>query len=172
MKLPELVAARKEIVAFPGWQEPEPETGGMWFMTSLSAGGVVQEGFYLHAMCLKFAPDWNVCFELKLHINKSKKLPLARYEWKSLRDGHTNPRRKGSPVSGQRVSRTHYHSFELNWVEAEGRMRLGNLPMAVNIDQEPDRFESLRDEVGKLFRINNMSVVLPPPWEYKMFENG
>ena len=51
-------------------------------------------------------------------------------------------------------------------------MRLGNLPQAEDIEPEPERFESLIEEVGKLFRINNMAVVTPPPWEYRMFGNG
>lgn len=172
MTFPEIFAARKEIANFAGWQDPEPETGGMWFMAPLAIGGVVQDAFFLHGVCLKYAPDVNVCFELKVHGQKGKKKSLARYEWKSLREGHTNPRKKGSPVSGLRVSRTHYHSFDLNWLEAENRLRGGNLPLAESITEEPDSFESLRREVGKLFRINNMDVVLPPPWEYKMFENG
>jgi len=171
MIFPELVAARKEIVSFPGWQEPEPETGGVWFMAPLAIAGVIQEAFYLHGLCLKYVPDRNVSFEIKVHTVKSK-IALARYEWRSLREGHTNSRRQGSPVSGQRVTPTHYHSFDLNWLEAKGRLRSGNLPQAESVEREPERFESLRDEVGKLFRINNMNVVLPPPWEYNMFENG
>ncbi len=172
MGLPDLVAARKEIALFPGWSDPEPETGAMWFIASLAIGGVVQEAFALHGVCLKYAPEKNVAFELKALGPKRRKIPLARYEWRSLRGGHTNARRSGSPVSGQRVSATHYHSFDLNWLEAEGRMRAGNLPQAMSIEQEPQSFESLRDEVGNLFRINNISVVLPPPWEYEMFGHG
>jgi hypothetical protein len=48
-------------------------------------------------------------------------------------------------------------------------MRSGNLPQAESVEPEPQSFESLRDEVGNLFRINNISIVLPPPWEYGMF---
>ncbi len=169
MGLPELVAARKEIDQFPGWSDPEPETGAMWFIAPLAIGGVTQEAFALHGLALKYAPDRNVCFELKALGPRNRKVPLARYEWRSLRGGHTNSRRSGSPVSGQRVSATHYHSFELNFLEAQGRMRLGNLPQAESITQEPQTFESLRVDVGNLFRINNMSIVLPPPWEYGMF---
>jgi len=173
MQLPELVAARKEIDRFPGWSEPEPETGAMWFAAPLSVSGVTMEAFALHGFCFKHVPDCNVAFELRANGPRNRKIPLARYEWRSLRRGHTNGRRKGSPVSGQRVTATHHHSFDLNWLEAERRMRSGNLPQAESVEQEPVSFESLRDEVGKLFRINNMSVVLPPMWEYKMFvSNG
>ncbi len=144
----------------------------MWFVAPLAIAGVVQEAFALHGICLKYAPERNVAFEFKALGPKRRKIPLARYEWRSLRGGHTNPRRAGSPVSGQRVTATHFHSFDLNWLEAERRMRSGNLPQAVSVAEEPQSFESLREEVGNLFRINNMNVVLPPPWEYKMFANG
>jgi len=171
MTLPEMIAARKDIESFPGWSEPEPDTEAMWFFAPLSIAGVVQEAFSLHGLCFKHVHNANVVFELKVKGPK-KPVAVARYEWRSLRQGHTNPRRKGSPVSGQRVSPTHYHSFDLNWIEAERRMRGGNLPMAESVIEEPTCFESLTDEVGKLFRINNMFVVLPPKWEYDLFSNG
>jgi hypothetical protein len=51
-------------------------------------------------------------------------------------------------------------------------MRNGNLPQAVELDEEPQSFESLREVVGNLFRINNIDVVSRPPWEYNLFTNG
>ena len=169
MGFPELVAARKEIDQFPGWSDPEAETGAMWFVAPLAIGGVTQEAFALHGLALKYAPDCNVCFELKALGPRNRKIPLARYEWRSLRGGHTNSRRSGSPVSGQRMTATHHHSFGLNFLPAQGRMRSGNLPQAESVEPEPQSFESLRGEVGNLFRINNINIVLPPPWEYGMF---
>ena len=161
MTLPDLIAARKEISQFPGWSEPEAETGAMWFIAPLSIAGVVQEAFALHGVCLKYAPDRNVVFELRALGPRRRKISLTRYEWRSLREGHTNSRRSGSPVSGKRVGATHYHSFDLNWLEAERRMRSGNLPQADNVEKEPQSFESLTAEVGNRFRINNMSSATP-----------
>ena len=68
-------------------------------MAPMSIAGVGQEAFFLHGVCLKYVPDWNVCFEMKVGP-KGKRIPLARYEWRSLREGHTNSRRKGSPCLG------------------------------------------------------------------------
>ena len=168
-----LFAARKERDQFSGWSDPEAETGAMWFLAPLAIGGVTQEAFALHGLALKYAPNQNVCFELKALGPRNKKVPLARYEWRSLRGGHTNSRRPGSPVSGERVNATHYHSFDLNFLHATARMRSGNLPQAENDEPEPQSFESLTKRVGKLFRINNINIVLPPPWEYGMFDaNG
>jgi hypothetical protein len=173
MAFPELVTALKSLAPFQGWSEPEPETGYSWFNAPLIIGGVVQQSFVLHGGCLKFVPDANVTFVLQVgKPGIRRKVPLARIDWRSIRGGHTNPRRSGSPVSGIRVSASHHHSFALNWLEMERRMRGGNLPMAEDIDQSIQSFESLRDLVGNLFRINNIDIVPPPKWEYDFFIDG
>jgi hypothetical protein len=173
MDLQTLAAAQKAIAQFPGWSEPEPETGYCWFHAPLMIAGVVEQGFVLHGGYLKHAPEANVSFELLVGKPGGKrKIAIARVDWRAVRGGHTNRRRKGSPVSGLRVSNSHHHSFELNWVPLEGRMRSGDLPMAEDIDQRIQTFELLRDSVGNLFRINNIDVVTPPKWEYDLFLNG
>lgn len=173
MPFPALVSARKAIAQFPGWSEPEPETGYCWFNAPLMIAGVVEQGFVLHGGFLKRIRDANVTFELQVsRPGIRRKVPLARVDWRAVRGGHSNPRRKGSPVSGKRVGPSHHHAFDLNWVEAERRMRFGNLPMADDIDQGIQSFEALRLAVGNLFRINNLDVVPPPKWEYDLFDNG
>jgi hypothetical protein len=172
MTLPDLLKARKAIAQFPGWSEPEPETGFIWFHAPLEVAGVVEEGFILAGGCFRNIPECNVTFELRIAGPKRRRIPLARFEWQSLRGGHTNARRGGSPVSGTRVSDTHYHSFDLNWLHREGRMRLGNLPQAEDFEQPIQSFESLRQTIGNLFRINNIEIVNAPPWEYSLFDNG
>jgi hypothetical protein len=47
-------------------------------------------------------------------------------------------------------------------------MRGKRLPCAMNISEKLETFEALRDHVGKHFRINNIGVVPPPEWEYKL----
>jgi hypothetical protein len=173
MTFPSLVAATKMIAQFPGWSEPEPETGYCWFNAPLMIEGVVEQGFVLHGGHLKHVHDANVSFELRAIKPGSKRaVPLARIDWKAVRGGHTNPKRKGIAGSGKRVGPSHHHSFDLNWVASENRMRLGNLPMAEDIDQGIQTFESLLATVGNLFRINNIAVVSPPKWEYDLFDNG
>lgn len=168
-----LFSAQKAIAQFPGWSEPEPETGYCWFNAPLIIAGVVEHGFILHAGYLKDVPDANVTFELQASKpGKRRKVPLSRVDWRAVRGGHSNPRRPGSPVSGLRVTASHHHAFGLNWIASEKRMRSGNLPMAENIDQAIQSFESLRSEVGNLFRINNIDIVTPPKWEYGLFDNG
>jgi hypothetical protein len=173
MAFPELATAMKAIAQFPGWSEPEPETGYCWFNAPLMIAGVVEQCFVLHGGYLKHVPEANVSFELRATKPGAKRtVPMARVDWRAVRGGHTNPRRPGSPVSGLRTSASHHHSFALNWIAHEGRLRKGNLPMAEDIDQEIQSFESLRAAVGILFRINNIDVVGTPKWEYDLFANG
>jgi hypothetical protein len=67
------------------------------------------------------------------------------------------------------VPDTHLHSFELNWVEAEQRMKGGKLPCAEPIEQPLETFEHLRGFVGRCFRINNIALVPMPDWAYDLF---
>lgn len=67
-----------------------------------------------------------------------------------------------------RVGETHVHSFELNWVPSERRMK-GRLPCAEPIDPEPQGFEELREYVGNLLRISNIKLVPRPNWDYDLF---
>jgi hypothetical protein len=174
MPFPDIMRADKMLAQFPGWTEPEVETGYCWFNAPLSIGGVVQQGLVLHGGCLKNVPDAHVTFVIQATKPGTRRIiPLARIDWRSVTGGHSNPRRSGSPVSGKRCTNSHHHAFDLNWLEADGRMRGGNdLPMADDFPQEIQSFEGLLDMVGNLFRINNIEVVSPPKWEYELFRNG
>jgi hypothetical protein len=164
-----LAQADKGISVFPGWSDPEPETGFMWFEAPLEIGGVTEQGFVLHGGCLRFQPECNVTFEVRISKTPGRRyIPLMRVCWRSLKGGHSNPRREGVPFSGERLDRTHFHAFDQNWLPESGRMRGGNLRMAQPIDQEPQSFTELRALVGKLFRINNIDVVTVPDWEYRL----
>jgi hypothetical protein len=164
-----LAEADKRLAAFPGWSEPEGETGYMWFDAPLDIGGVTEPGFVLHGGCLRYQPECNVTLEIRLGRRPGRGcVPLMRVCWRSLRGGHTNPRRSGVAYSGVRVGSTHFHPFDLNWLPDRGRMRTGNLPFAVPIDPDFDLFTQYRDFVGNHFRINNIDVVTAPPWEYRL----
>jgi hypothetical protein len=54
-------------------------------------------------------------------------------------------------------------------VDDEGRMRLGDLPFAEEIDEQLQSFEDARSYAGKVFKINNIDVVPRPGWVYDMF---
>lgn len=167
IEIPALVSGWKNIVSFPGWSPPEKGDGYMRFSVPLEIGGIVQEGFTLQGGCYRDHPDRHVTFQLCL-LTKRRTVPLERLDWRSLQGGHTNPRGRSSEWAGRRVSKTHLHAFELNWVAQEQRMRAGNLPLAMEISEELQTFEQLLQFTGKRFRIKNMEIVATPEWEYKL----
>ena len=62
---------------------------------------------------------------------------------------------------------SHYHSFELNWDESKNAMLRSNLPIAVPIP-DPSDYDNLLHLVRKEFRIDNIQLLLPPPWVPKL----
>lgn len=166
MLLPDLMALPKMIVSFGGWSEPD-ETDYVWFNAPVDVAGITD--LLLHGGCYRHLPDRHVVFELRgfTPLSPTKRKALERFEWRSLRGGHSSPRRKGVEGSGRRVGDTHVHPFELNWVEAEARMRSGNLRQAAPVDEELQSFESVRSYVGNRLKINNIDVVSMPPWAYE-----
>jgi hypothetical protein len=164
-----LAEAEKLISVFPGWSDAEPETDYMWFDAPLEIGGVTEPGFVLHGGCLRYQPERHVVFEVRVSRTLGRRcVPLMRICWRSLKGGHTNPRREGAEFCGVRLGSTHFHTFDQNWHAEGGRMRAGNLRMAWPIEQEPQSFTELRELVGKRFRINNIDVVTVPNWEYRL----
>lgn len=167
--LPALAMAEKELGSFPGWSDEEAETGYSWFDAPLEVGGVTERGFVLHGGCQLNQPDRHVTFEVRISRSQGRRsLPLMRVDWRSLHGTHSNPRRGASAWSGRTVSSTHFHDFELNWLPVEGRMREGNLKLAREIEEELPTFDTLRAYVGRVFRITNMHIVTPPPWEFRL----
>lgn len=95
-------------------------------------------------------------------------IPLMRACWRSLKGGHSNPRRPGVRNSGLRVPATHLHPFDSNWQDDKQRMRGGNLPFADPIEEELESFTAFREYAGKRFNINNIDIVPLPEWEYRL----
>lgn len=173
MPLEALFNAPKALAPFRGWIGPEPETGYLWFDSPIIIGGVVEAGLILRGGCYAHLRDQHVTFELvATKPGIKRRIPLERIEWRSIRGGHRNRRRKGVPTSGKKVSETHLHSFDLNWLPGHRRMRGTNLPQACEIETELQSFETLREYVGNRFRINNIGLVSVPPWEYSLFDHG
>lgn len=169
--LPSLVVPLKSIAVFPGWSEPEPGSGYTWFNAPLEIGGVVEPGLVLHGGALSKIPDQHISLELRLSKTPGRRIrPLERIDWRSISGGHSNPRRKDAPagLSGRRTTNTHLHAFDMNWSADLGRMRHEDLPYADDIAEEIATFEDLLRFAGKRFKINNMNLVLTPPWEYTL----
>lgn len=172
MTLPDLMAARKAIAGHVSWSAPEQGTGYCWFDAPLDIGGVIQEGLILHGGCVARQPDRHVSFEIRAKVNyRHKRVPLSRIDWRSLDGGHTNRPCAANPYGGKRVSDSHYHSFDVNWVPVNNRVR-ADLSQAVELEPVPQSFESLRDFCGREFNIINIDVVSRPPWEYDLLTDG
>ncbi len=172
-EFPVLVSSAKTISVFPGWSAPEKETGYMWFDVPLEIDGITVAGLNLHGGCYERHPQKHVTFELRIGRSPGRKcLPLIRMCWRSLQGGHSNPRLGTSEWAGIRVSDTHLHSFELNWLPEEVRMRGQNLRIAREIDEQLDTFSAVKRFVGINFNINNIDLVTNPNWVYDLFHDG
>jgi len=171
MPLPRLVQSWKTIANAAEWTKPDPDDGYVRYSVPLDIEGITEAGLTLSGGAYARCPDRHVTFEMAVAgVNGPRRTRLARVDWRSLKGGHSNPRGKcPGPWDGMRVPETHYHSFELNWVESERRMKKGRLPCAMPISESPQTFEALRAFVGLHFRINNIGIVFPPGWEYDLF---
>lgn len=159
----------KQIAYFPGWSKPD-ETGYVWFDAPLDIGGITEAGLVLHGGAYIDFPEHHVTFELAVqNLKGRRRIRVARVDWRSLKGGHSNPRRRSHELSGKRVSCTHFHDFEINYDEEKGRMDHPSLRWARPIEPEPQSFEDLSLFVGKHFRINNIEIVDAPNWEYDLF---
>jgi hypothetical protein len=164
-----LAEAEKSVAHFPGWPTPDEEDGYSYFQAPLAINGVAQAGLFLCGGTYLGFPDRHVTFEIiALTHDGYRRTKLMRIDWRSLRGGHTNQRKYRCPDCLRRTSDTHFHAFDINWLQDQGRMRGIKLPCARDIPEELKSFEELRACVGKHFRINNIDVVKVPDWEYRL----
>lgn len=169
MSFERLATEQKQLASAPIWQRAGFEKTGLWFDAPLEIGGVTEAFFVLHGEARVDLPDQHVGLELVYNIpNARRRVPIARMDWKSIKGGHSNKRRAGWPMKGKRVPPTHFHPFDLNFIAATGRMRPGDLPVAVEISGELQSFESALAMAGFLLRISNIDLVPRPPWEYRL----
>lgn len=170
MSLRRVFEADKAIAAPVKWTDPDREDGHVRFLAILEIEGLADATYQLSGGAYVNIPEEHVTFELAVVGDRGlRRTRLARIDWRSITGGHTNKRNCPGRWAGRRSPNTHFHDFELNWVESEQRMRKGKLPCARPLDAEPQGFEALRKQTGLLFRINNMQIVPHPPWMYDLF---
>lgn len=170
MPLPRLLAAEKSIPFANEWVKPEASDGYARFLVPLEVEGVLETSVTLSVGAYIRRPDRHVTFELSVRgVSGQRQIRIERVDWRDIRGGHSNQRSCRGLWSGRRVPASHAHTFNLNWVEAERRMRKGKLPCAEPLEPEPQSFEELRTLVGRRLNINNIDVVPRPPWEYDLF---
>jgi hypothetical protein len=170
MSLRTIVESWKAISVGVQWTAPDEADGYSRIYVPLDVDDITEAGLILSGGTYSRHPDRHVTFELAITgVEGVRRIRLIRLDWKSLTGGHSNPRGCLGEWSGRRVPVTHLHSFDLNWVEAEGRMRRGKLPCARPVERELQTFEDVRDFVGSHFKINNMNIVPRPDWVYGLF---
>ncbi len=168
--LADLAAAQKTLSGTLDWTKPETETGYIWLNAAMDIDGVTVAGLVLHLGCYFDRPDCSVTSEIRLaRLPARRSIPLMRVDWRSLQDGHSNRRQRGHALSGKRVSNSHIHAFEYNWMTAQGKMQSGNLPFADELERNLTTFREVCAYIGERFRITNTDVIPTPPWEQSLF---
>lgn len=155
---------------FPGafsWGEPHPTDKEWSVLVPLDVADVTIGGFGLRIKCNKDRWEQDVMFQLEVgRPGQRTRTALARIEWRPLQDVHRDP--KVGSVKRKVIRGTHYHPFRANFLETTGIMREGNLPYAIEVERDPQSFLELLDLASKLFRINGLKDMLPPPWQGKI----
>ena len=164
LHLRDFVLADKSIPSSLAWV-PIGRNYLSW-ISPLDIDSVTVAGLQLHVGANLTLPDEAVRAQLEYHPPKGKSEQLVRVEWRPLAD-HNNKGRGPSEHRFKPFRQTHTHPFEMNWDEAKQRMRSGNLPIAISI-QDVDSYEKFLDLCAAELRINNMSVVPLPPWHPRM----
>lgn len=173
MSLRTIAQSWKAISVGVQWTAPDEVDGYSRIYVPLEMKGITAAGLVLTGGTYSRHPDCHVTFELAVTgAEGARHMRLIRLDWRSLTGGHSNPRRCTGEWSGRRVPITHLHCFDLNWVEAEGRMRRGKLPCARPVERELQTYEDVREYVGTHFKIRNMDIVPRPDWVYDLFDDG
>jgi hypothetical protein len=164
--LRELVEAEKLIATPMDWEQTGNSLG---LKLPLEIDGLIEEQFFFRATALAHLPDQQVVFQLEYHGVRipGGTGPLCRLEW--LPKGTHNNKGKGPPeLQFLDQDGSHFHSFEDNWSDKTGALLRDNLPIARPIPQAIQGFSECLAVVGNLFRINNIGVVKPPEWMYRL----
>ena len=154
----------KSLVSPVSWP-PADSNGYMEFVVPLSVDGVTVEGLSLRGACYESHANESVM--LQIEVGKPgirTRIPLSRVDWRPLNGPHRNPRSGNSEYSGLVIGGSHYHPFDLNWVNANLTMRSGNLPFAIEILPDFQSFAEMVDFVEKRFKINKLGQIEYPRW--------
>lgn len=141
----------------------------MGFLMSLAIDGATVEGLMLRGGCYEHILGGAITLQLEVALGGQRtRVPVARIDWRPANPGHKNPRTGPAPHAGRFIGSSHFHPFELNWVEQESWMRAGNLPFAVEISPDPETFREILDFAGSALRIKDMDQIGAPKWPARL----
>ncbi len=160
-KIEGFVASEKTLIDVPAWIARG--TDGLEFSASLEMGDVTIQGLTLRGRARRSLADREVAFQLEYHHAQIIGGAVARIEWRPL-NPHSNKGLGPKHLRHIIQAGSHHHPFDLNWRQSRDSVLQGHLPIAVPFD-DPNNFRALLALVGKEFRIANIQLVTPPPWE-------
>ena len=160
--LDQIYEAEKNLSTTGQWVEADNQR--LHLFVPLEIDGVVLEGLALRGRATKDRPDEEVMLQLEFPQAKRRERGIERVDWRPLHI-HNNLGRGPAEFRFLQQSGSHHHVFELNWLAEENRMLAGNLPIARPLNEDPSSYESLLEFVNKSFRINDIGLIPPPPWE-------
>lgn len=155
------VQSSKTILVPHDWDD---SNRSMVWTSALEVDGITVEGLQIRLSAQRELPDEAVMAQLEYRPPKGK--PHQRAEWRPL-SGHNNKGRGPPQHRYIEFRQTHIHRFDDNWLRSETRMLLGNLPIAIPI-QDLDSYDKFLDFCAKEFNVANMAIVPVPPWRLTM----
>lgn len=162
---PDIANAEKSLASVQEWAEVGNRKVGL--VHPLDIDGVTQEGLVLRMIAIIDQPNADVRAFIQCALPGQRPRAIDAIDWKPKHD-HYN--RKGPEhLKFKKITRTHWHRFDLNWLADEGRFLTGNLPVADKVDPEPERFVDFLEFTAKSFRINSLQDIVPPPWDDGLF---
>ncbi|MFC0633566.1 hypothetical protein [Brevundimonas balnearis] len=166
MGLAEMLEAEKRIRPLPAWR-PVDSGGRFRWRAEISIGDATVEGLVLHARTLATEPGRDVSFVLEHGPAGQSSVRIDRIDWKPLTP-HANKGVGRPEIRWDIYPGSHRHPYYEN-LKADGELRTGNLPVAVDIEESLPTFESLVAFVAKIYRIEGLEFLQPPPWSEDLF---
>ena len=151
----------KIVSAPPEWKDD----GSDWkrARVALLVPSLGVDGLYLRIKAPRAENGAGFLFQVEYQPGAQRDTePLERLEW---RMGHANPDLGPREVRFLECHSTHLHSFELNFVSKENRMRAGNLPLAEPVDPDPATFEDFLAFAKKSLKINGLETIARPKFQ-------
>jgi hypothetical protein len=164
MGLAELLEAEKRIRPVPTWRS---DNGAIRWKAPLIIGGAVVEGFTLHARCLASEAGRDVSFTLDRSVTGQPSVRIDRVDWRPIHR-HNNNGIGPDHLRFKIIEESHRHNYYEN-LTSDGKMRSGNLPVAIPIEEKLETFQSLVDFVAEIYKIEDLKLLMPPPWSEDLF---
>lgn len=114
-------------------------------------------------------PDRALTAQIEYHPEHGPRKggPICRIEWRPVKT-HNNKGVGPEELRFLPQIGSHHHPFELNWTHSETRVRRGELPIAVPINDDPATYRQALAFVGNEFRIKGVENLSAPPWEERL----